>query len=241
MTKLTCSQTPFPFPQQQTPTTTMKPLSFLIALTLTFLLWTIAPTATNNSAIAAENPSNCSNISQIIDSTLQIHYSPECLEEKLHLSDLLAVLEVPINEQTGDQLEVSNLTYSLTDDGIRLQTDILLHIKPLLDNVAVTASQDLSASIEKGTLHLKAGKTDIKTSKLLIKAARGIISQKIDEKLSQFDGKQLDQLLAQYELDAIAEPIGISPEAIDFAIKAIEKKIDLNLDGSGLTLAITIN
>ncbi len=102
----------------------------------------------------------------------------------------------------------------------------------------VSVSQDLSLSIKDGYLYVKAGETDLESSKLVIKSSQGRITQKIDQELSRFNGKKLDEFFALNHLNTLAEPIGIGPNAVDFVIQSIENKLNLSLDETGLTLGV---
>ncbi|MCT7957870.1 hypothetical protein [Laspinema palackyanum] len=226
----------------------MKLPSILISLGLALLLVLTSPTLPgaqtsvqwNNLAIASPIASPCANVTTIHNDALELHYSPECLEQKLHLSELLHRLEPLIAEKTRNKITVSNLNYALIPEGIHLQADLIVNVKPIARSVPVAVSQDLSLSIQDGYLYIKAGKTDIESSQLLIQSSKGMIIQKIDQELSSFNGKKLDEVLALNHLNTLAEPIGIGPNAVDFVIQSLENKLNLSLDESGLTLAVRV-
>ncbi len=215
-------------------------LALLLVLTAPALPWGQTPSQWNNQAIASPIPSPCANVSTIHNDALELHYSPECLEQKLHLSQLLQHLEPIIAEKTRNKITVSNLNYALIPEGIHLQANVIVNVKPLPGNVPVLVSQDLSVSIKDGYLYVKAGKTDLESSKVVVQSNSGIITQKINQQLSKFNGKELDEFLALTQLNTLAEPIGIGPNAVDFVMQSIENKLNLSLDESGLTLAVRI-
>ncbi|WP_261209108.1 hypothetical protein [Laspinema sp. D2d] len=192
----------------------------------------------NYLAIASPIPSPCANVTTIHNDTLEIHYSPDCLEQKLHLSGLLQRLEPIIAEKTRNKITVSNIKYALIPEGIHLQGDVLVNLKAIPGSIPVSVSQDLSLSIKDGYLYVKAGETDLESSKLVIKSKQGMITQKLDQELARFNGKRLDEFLAINQLNTLAEPIGIGPNAVDFVIQSIENKLNLSLDETGLTLGV---
>ncbi len=225
----------------------MKISSILISLGLAFFLVLTAPALPwgqtlvqgNNLAIASPIASPCANVTTLHNDALELHYSPECLEQKLHLSELLHRIEPLIAEKTRNKITVSNLNYALIPEGIHLQADVIVNVKPL-GNLPVSVSQDLSLRIQDGYLYIKAGETDLQSSKLVIKSNQGLITQKIDEELARFNGKKLDEVLALNQLNTLAEPIGISSNAVDFLIQAIENKLNLSLDETGLTVGVRV-
>lgn len=215
-------------------------LALLLVLTFPALPWGQSSVQGNNSAIASPIPSPCTNITTIHNDALELHYSPECLEQKLHLSELLQRLEPIIAEKTHKKITVSHLNYALIPEGIHLQADVIVNVKPIARSVPVAVSQDLSLSIQDGYLYIKAGKTDLESSQLLIQSSKGMIIQKFDQELSSFNGKKLDEVLALNHLNTLAEPIGISSNAVDFVIQAIENKLNLSLDEKGLTVGVRV-
>ncbi|MBO0351847.1 hypothetical protein J0895_22750 [Phormidium pseudopriestleyi FRX01] len=226
----------------------MKLSSILISLGLALLLVLTSPTLPwgqtsvqwNNPAIASPTASPCANVATINNGALEIHYSPDCLEQKIHLSQLLHRLEPIVAEKTSNKITVSNLNYALIPEGINLQADVIVNVKPLPGNLPVSVSQDLSLSIQDGYLYIKAGETDLESSKLVIKSSKGMITKKLDQELARFNGKKLDEVLAINQLNTLAEPIGISSNAVDFVIQSIENKLNLSLDERGLTLAVRL-
>ncbi|MCT7994093.1 hypothetical protein [Laspinema olomoucense] len=213
-------------------------LALLLVLTAPALPWGPTPMPGNYLAIASPIPSPCANVATIIDNTLEVHYSPECLEQKLHLSQLLQRLEPIIAEKSRNKITVSHLKYALIPEGINLQADVLVNLKVIPGSVPVSISQDLSVSIKDGYLYVKAGETDLESSKLVLKSKQGMITQKLDQELARFNGKRLDEFVALNQLNTLAEPIGIGPNAVDFVIQSIENKLNLSLDETGLTLGV---
>ncbi|MCT7985814.1 hypothetical protein NG796_21295 [Laspinema sp. A4] len=213
-------------------------LALLLVLTAPALPWGPTPMPGNYLAIASPIPSPCANVTTIHNDTLEIHYSPDCLEQKLHLSGLLQRLEPIIAEKTRNKITVSNIKYALIPEGIHLQGDVLVNLKAIPGSIPVSVSQDLSLSIKDGYLYVKAGETDLESSKLVIKSKQGMITQKLDQELARFNGKRLDEFLAINQLNTLAEPIGIGPNAVDFVIQSIENKLNLSLDETGLTLGV---
>ncbi|MCT7973972.1 hypothetical protein [Laspinema olomoucense] len=213
-------------------------LALLLVLTAPALPWGQTPIPGNYLAIASPIPSPCANVATIIDNTLEVHYSPECLEQKLHLSQLLQRLEPIIAEKSRNQITVSHLKYALIPEGINLQADVLVNLKVIPGSVPVSVSQDLSVSIKDGYLYVKAGETDLESSKLVLKSKQGMITQKLDQELAKFNGKRLDEFVALNQLNTLAKPIGIGPNAVDFVIQSIENKLNLSLDETGLTLGV---
>lgn len=226
----------------------MKLPSILISLGLALLLVLTSPMLPlgqtsvqwNNQAIASPIASPCANVTTINNDSLELHYSPECLEQKLHLSQLLQRLEPIIAEKTRNKITVSNLNYALIPEGIHLQADAIVNVKLIARSVPVAVSQDLSVTIQDGYLYIKAGKTNLESSQLLIQSSKGKITQKLDQELSSLNGKKLDEVLALNHLNTLAEPIGIGPNAVDFVMQSIENKLNLSLDESGLTLAVRV-
>jgi hypothetical protein len=210
----------------------------LLVLTAPALPWGQTLMPGNYLAIASPIPSPCSNITTIHNDSLEIHYSPDCLEQKLHLSQLLHRLEPIIAKKTRNKITVSNLKYALIPEGIHLQADVLVNVKAIPGSVPVSVAQDLSVSIKDGYLYIKAGETDLESSKLVIKSKQGMITQKLDQELARFNGKKLDEFVALNQLNTLAEPIGIGPNAVDFVIQSIENKLNLSLDERGLTLGV---
>ncbi|MCT7959387.1 hypothetical protein NG791_01605 [Laspinema sp. D1] len=213
-------------------------LALLLVLTAPALPWGQTPLPGDYLAIASPIPSPCANVATIIDNTLEVHYSPECLEQKLHLSQLLQRLEPIIAEKSRNKITVSHLKYALIPEGINLQADVLVNLKVIPGSVPVSISQDLSVSIKDGYLYVKAGETDLESSKLVLKSKQGMITQKLDQELARFNGKRLDEFVALNQLNTLAEPIGIGPNAVDFVIQSIENKLNLSLDETGLTLGV---
>lgn len=215
-------------------------LALLLVLTSPNLPWGQTSVQWNNQAIASPIASPCANVTTIHNDALELHYSPECLEQKLHLSELLHRLEPIIAQKTRNQITVSHLNYALIPEGIHLQADVIVNLKAIPGSVPVAVAQDLSLSIKDGYLYIKAGETDLESSKLVIKSSQGKITQKLDQELARFNGKRLDEVLALNHLNTLAEPIGIGPNAVDFVMQSIENKLNLSLDESGLTLAVRV-
>jgi hypothetical protein len=213
-------------------------LALLLVLTAPALPWTPTPMPGNYLAIASPIASPCANVATIHDGALEVHYSPDCLEQKLHLSQLLRQVEPIIAEKTRNKIIVSNLSYALIPEGIHLQADVIVNVKAIPGSVPVSVSQDLSVSIKDGYLYVKAGETDLQSSTLVIKSSQGIITKKLDQELARFNGKKLDEFVAFNQLNTLAEPIGIGPNAVDFVIQSIENKLNLSLDERGLTLGV---
>ncbi|MCT7991950.1 hypothetical protein [Laspinema olomoucense] len=213
-------------------------LALLLVLTAPALPWGPTPMPGNYLAIASPIASPCANVTTIHNDALELHYSPECLEQKLHLSQLLQRLEPIIAEKSRNKITVSHLKYALIPEGINLQADVLVNLKVIPGSVPVSVSQDLSVSIKDGYLYVKAGETDLESSKLVLKSKQGMITQKLDQELARFNGKRLDEFVALNQLNTLAEPIGIGPNAVDFVIQSIENKLNLSLDETGLTLGV---
>lgn len=55
--------------------------------------------------------------------TVKVTYSQDCLEKTLKLSQIIKEVEEEINQKSEGKIKVSNLGYSLTDEGIKLNGD----------------------------------------------------------------------------------------------------------------------
>ncbi|MDY6939585.1 MAG: hypothetical protein SWY16_18280 [Cyanobacteriota bacterium] len=188
-----------------------------------------------------EESSECFLDSRVRDrEVLEIDFTQTCLNEKLELLKLLKTTEERVNKDESLPLNIENTDYSLIDDGIKVISELSIDY-PVLGLVVLALDQDILINLTEGKINLRAGETqlNLSVSDLPIDNFSSLIDRVVESQLVVYDGKSVSEFLEQTGLDVkLAEDIGISPETIDFTVRAIESHVSAKIDDRELTIAI---
>lgn len=217
-----------------------------INLLLILLLFFVIPYQ-NSWAYSSDNLSNisktykCNVDSKIKNFTvLDINLTTPCLNDIFKLDKLLPLLEQPIKNKTGDKLSLTNLTYEIIDNGIKIKGNAKIKT-PVIGEIQTEITQDLLLSISQGILYIASGKTELGFVKnLSLNLVNSLINNLINKKLSSYNGKPINELIETYGSEELFTKLGIENTKKKLILKAVDH-ISGNMTTEKVTISIRLN